>query len=131
MSRFQKFLKNTSTFLLLLLVSLILLYEFHLISKTLFIIIVVAKLVTSLQFIAGMYLNEKGMKKGNAEFMIYVFGGMGVRLLTMLGIILFLRQMLKLNFNSFILVFFIFYVFFLTLEIIYLAKYEVRLKKLK
>ena len=131
MTRFQKFMKNTSSFLLFLLVVLILLFEFHIISKPMFIIIVIAKLVTSLQFVAGMYLNEKGLKKGNSMFMIYVLGGVGVRLFTMLGLILFLRQMLKVNFNSFILVFFIFYVFFLTMEIIYLAKYETRLNKLK
>lgn len=131
MTRFHKFLKNTSIFLFFLLIVLILLFEFHVISKSLFIVIIIAKLLTSLQFIAGMYLNEKGLKKGNSMFMIYVFGGVGVRLFSVLGIILFLRQMLKVNFNSFILAFFIFYVFFLTLEIIYLAKYEARLNKLK
>ena len=131
MSRFQKYIKNTSLFLFFLLTGFIVLYEFHVISKSMFIVIIIAKLLTTIQFIAGMYLNEKGLKKGNSQFIIYVFGGTGVRLFSMLGIILFLKQMLKVNFNSFILVFFIFYVFFLTLEIIYLAKYEARLNKLK
>jgi low temperature requirement protein LtrA len=78
-----------------------------------------------------MYLNEKGLKKGSAEFMIYVFGGMVARIFINLTIILFLSQILKVTFNSFILVFFVFYVIFLIIELIYLAKYEKRPKLTK
>jgi len=128
MTRFQKYIRNTSIFLLLLFILFLAAFQLHLIPKTLFIVIILAKLLATLQFVGGMFLNEKGLKKGQAGFMVFVFGGMGARIFINLVVILFLSQILKVNFNSFILAFFIFYVIFLIIEMIYLAKYEDRLK---
>ena len=63
--------------------------------------------------------------------MVYVLGGMGARIFLNLAIILFLSKILKVTFNSFILVFFVFYVIFLIIELIYLAKYDERPKLMK
>jgi uncharacterized membrane protein YpjA len=131
MNRFQKYIKNTSFFLLTIFICLIIALQFHLISKSLFVVILTGKLLATIQFLGGMYLNEKGLKKGNKEFMIYVLGGMGARIFLNLVIILFLSKILKVTFNSFILVFFIFYVIFLIIELMYLAKYEDRSKLIK
>ncbi len=131
MTRFQKYIKNTSIFLLIVFVCLLAALEFNIISKTLFVVIVSGKLLATFQFLGGMYFNEKGLKKGNAGFMVYVLGGMGIRIFLNLAIILFLSTILKVTFNSFILVFFVFYVIFLIIELIYLAKYEERPKLIK
>jgi hypothetical protein len=131
MTRFQKYIKNTSLFLLIVFIFLVAALAFHVISKTLFVVILTGKLLATLQFLGGMYFNEKGLKKGNAGFMIYVIGGMGARVFLNLAIILFLSKILKVTFNSFILVFFVFYVIFLIIELIYLAKYDERPKLVK
>lgn len=131
MTRFQKYIKNTSLFLLIVFICLVAALEFHIISKTLFVVFLTGKLLATFQFLGGMYFNEKGLKKGNAGFMIYILGGMGVRLFLNLAIILFLSTILKVTFNSFILVFFVFYVIFLIIELIYLAKYDERPKLVK
>ena len=131
MNRFQKYIKNTSFFLLIIFICLIIALQFHFITKSLFVVILAGKLLATLQFLGGMYLNEKGLKKGSAGFMVYVLGGMGARIFLNLAIILFLSKILKVTFNSFILVFFVFYVIFLIIELIYLAKYEERPKLIK
>ena len=126
MNRFQKYIQMVSKILLVILVVIFLLFKLHFITKSFFFCLITAKLLTSFHFIGGMYLNEKGLKQGDPQFMIYVLGGMGARLFGLLGLIIFSIQILKLNFNYFILSIFIFYVFFLILEISYLVKYELK-----
>ena len=131
MNRFQKYIQRVSMVLLLILIGIIILFKFHFLSKSFFLCIITAKLLTGLHFITGMYLNEKGLREDDRKFLIYVLGGMVTRLFLLFGLIIFSIQILKLNFNYFILSIFIFYIFFMILEVSYLMKYDFKSTRIK
>ncbi len=115
--------------LLAILVLLMAIYYLGLLSREQLIAAVFAKLIMTVHFIIGMKLNVKGLNKPQEIFMIYVFGGMAVRLFFISGIFLFCIYILKLNFIYLIFSTLIFYIFFMALEIWYLTKNANKLLK--
>lgn len=125
------FVRNVSYVLLLLLLILIGAKWAGWISRELFVTLVVCKLLATLHFLAGVYLNDFALKKGQQLFMILTLGGMGARLFLTVPVLLITQNLLKISFLSFILLFFIFYIFFLILEIFYLLKLEQQRTKIR
>jgi hypothetical protein len=117
--------------LLGILTIILLLYSFHFLRKDEMVAIITAKLIMTLHFLIGMQANRKGLGRSQEVFMIFVFGGMAVRLFMAAALMIFCLSILKLNFYYLIFSVFIFYIFFLTLEIWYLIKNEVKIFKNK
>lgn len=84
--------------------------------------IITAHLLNSVLFFMGHWLNRKGMQKSDKLFLIFVFGGQVARMLLALGLIILTLNLLNMSQKNFILVFFLFYFLFLSLEIYYLSK---------
>lgn len=123
---YHHFLKRTIILLAGLLIIILAAYSFGYIDKALLRVIITAKLINALNYLAGLQIHVKALKKDQAMFMIYVFGGMAARIFVLLALIIISYKLLNLNFYSFILVFFGFYIFFLSIEIYYLLKFEHR-----
>ncbi len=122
--RYRKFIRFSGYFVAVVLVVLLIMRSFGYLSGQELKSMVFAKILTTLNFISGMYLNEKGLKKGQNSFFLLVLGGMGLRIFLLVPLIIFSPDLLKLNANYFIFTFFVFYVFFLGTELVYLAKHE-------
>ncbi|MBI2419554.1 MAG: hypothetical protein HYV28_16960 [Ignavibacteriales bacterium] len=123
---YHQFLRRTAIILVVLLVIFLAAFNFGYISRDMLTAIITAKLINSLNYLAGMQIHVKALQKDQSYFMIYVFGGMTIRIFILLALIIISYKLLNLNFYSFILVFFGFYIFFLSLEIYYLLKFEHR-----
>ena len=121
---YKRFINNVSYALLCIFVVLFALKYFHYIKNDEFRAIVAADLIMTCHFLLGMYFNRKGLRRSQEIFMIFVFGGMVGRLFLAAGLIIFCLQVLNFNYNYLIFPVFIFYVFFLVLEIWYLIKNE-------
>ncbi len=121
---YKRFINGVSYALLGILTVLLILFYSHVFRKDELVAIIAAKLIMTLHFLLGMHLNRKGLGRSQEVFMIYVFGGMAGRLFLAAGLIIFCLEVLKFNFNYLIFPVFIFYVFFLVLEIWYLIKNE-------
>ncbi len=124
---YKKFINGVSYGLLGLLIILILLYNFKILAKDELVAIIASKLIMTANFLIGMNLSVKGLKKPHEMFMIYLFGGMTVRIFLSAVLLLLCMYLLKFNFNYLIFSFFIFYIIFLTLEIWFLIKNEVKI----
>lgn len=85
-----------------------------------------ALLITLVNFVIGNILLKYGFAKPDKAFLTAVFGGMVLRLFLVLISIIISIKLLKMSQDSFIFAIFTFYIFFLTLEIIDLAKREVK-----
>ncbi|HRI46395.1 MAG TPA: hypothetical protein PK559_04750 [Ignavibacteriaceae bacterium] len=85
-----------------------------------------ALLITLVNFVVGNILLKYGLTKPDKVFLTVVFGGMVLRLFLVLISIIISIKLLKMSQDSFIFAIFTFYIFFLTLEIIDLAKREVK-----
>ncbi|MBX2977422.1 MAG: hypothetical protein KF721_14950 [Ignavibacteriaceae bacterium] len=85
-----------------------------------------ALLITLVNFVVGNILLKYGLPKPDKVFLTVVFGGMVLRLFLVLISIIISIKLLKMSQDSFIFAIFTFYIFFLTLEIIDLAKREVK-----
>lgn len=77
-------------------------------------------IITTLNFLAGFLSARISLSKNEKTFIKIVFGSMVIRLFLMLFIILIILIFLDINRNSFIFSIFIFYIFYLLIEVFYL-----------
>lgn len=113
-------LKTASAVFIILILLFILLFYFSIMDFKTFFSILAGALIVSINFVIGFSLIRFSINKTNEIFLLSVFGGMIFRLLLMLGIVLICLKFLEINTNSFIFSILFFYVYFLTVEILYL-----------
>ena len=112
--------------LLVLIVNLIflsasvILYIINVFSYSQFISIILALIFTTLNFLGGILSAKISLNKKEKTFIKIVFGSMVIRLFLMLMLILIVLVFLDINHNSFIFSIFIFYIFYLLIEVFYL-----------
>jgi len=85
-----------------------------------FISVFLSLIITTLNFLAGFLSARISLSKNEKTFIKIVFGSMVIRLFLMLFIILIILIFLDINRNSFIFSIFIFYIFYLLIEVFYL-----------
>ena len=83
---------------------------------------VAGAILATINVLLGYAAIEYSIGKSSATFVIYVFGGMGVRLFGMTGILLVMLKVLGFDVVALVASLGIFYVIFLTMEIIYIQK---------
>ena len=81
-------------------------------------------IITTLNFLAGFLSARISLSKNEKTFIKIVFGSMVIRLFLMLFIILIILIFLDINRNSFIFSIFIFYIFYLIIEVFYLNLFK-------
>jgi NhaP-type Na+/H+ or K+/H+ antiporter len=78
-------------------------------------------LIPLINFSAGHFLNEAGLKRSDKSFLILVLGGLVARMFLTLLLIILVLQFLNVSMYSFIFTVFISYIYFLIVEIINLS----------
>ncbi|OQA66320.1 MAG: hypothetical protein B6D44_17415 [Ignavibacteriales bacterium UTCHB2] len=120
-------LKKNKILVLLLslpLISLIIitiLYFFNHLDSQLFSSILWGFLISSLNLLLGLLNIKFGIEKSDKFFLIIVFGGVVFRLFLMLGLIIIALKILFVSLNSFIFTTFIYYFYYLMVEIFVLT----------
>ena len=106
--------------ILVFIATILILYLSNVFNYSQFISVLLALIITTLNFFAG-YLSAKiSLSKNEKTFIKIVFGSMVIRMFLMLIIILITLVFLDINRNSFIFSIFIFYIFYLLIEVFYL-----------
>ncbi len=85
---------------------------------------ILAGLINFLNAFSAVKLFQISYKKGGSSFLLYNFGGMGIRLAVLLILILIIIKFLNIDLYGFIFIFFLFYFITLILEVIFYAKYK-------
>lgn len=93
-------------------------------SSNLFFSLFYGYLFPTFNFVLGVLAIHFGFEKSDKLFLIIVFGGLVARLFLMLGLILMALKFLFVSLNSFIFTTFIFYFYYLLVEIFFLTKKE-------
>lgn len=88
-------------------------------------------LFPTVNFIFGLFTIQFGFEKSDKIFLIIVFGGLIIRLFLMLALILMALKFLFVSLNSFIFTTFIFYFYYLIVEIFILTQKKNLLIKTK
>lgn len=120
--------KNNPVFIISILsIAVIFLVTFFLanqqiINKAITISLFLAEVLASINYFVGIFFVKFSFNKNNNIFLLSILGGMFLRMFFTLILIGAIIKLLKVNVFYFILVFFILYFYFLTLEIIYLLK---------
>lgn len=83
---------------------------------------VVAWFINSMNFVASIWMFNKGFRKPNKEFLIYTLGGMGIRLFFMLILIFISIQFLNIDKYGFIFTLVLIYFINLIIEVNYFRK---------
>lgn len=78
-------------------------------------------LISSLNLLLGLLNIKFGIQKSDKTFLIIVFGGVVFRLFLMLGLIIIALKILFVSLNSFIFTTFIYYFYYLMVEIFVLT----------
>lgn len=94
----------------------------QIINKTITISLFLAEILALINYFVGIFSVKFSFNKNNNIFLLSILGGMFLRMFFTLILIGVIIKLLKVNVFCFILVFFILYFYFLTLEIIYLLK---------
>ena len=115
----NKFLRNNSFLIIFVFVVIITLYVTSLISSRNFYSIMLPAVFTTIGFIIAVVFLHKAEKKHSEAFIGTVFMGIGIRLIFLVVIITVSLKFLDINKNSFIFSVLIFYIYYLTIEIIY------------
>jgi hypothetical protein len=105
---------------LILLGIIIILFFLRIISEQDLYSILISYLLTTQNFIAGSISIKIAKDKPTKTFMKIILGGLTIRLLFILGMILIALNFLDINRNSFIFSIFIFYIIYLIIEILHL-----------
>lgn len=84
--------------------------------------IIVGYFISLLNAIIGYYLNEAALKKSTRSFMNIVFGGMGLRLMFMIIVLILISSLTSLDLMNLALSIFFFYILFTIFEIHFLHK---------
>ena len=93
---------------------------FSVVSYRVFFSIVLAALFATISFIIAVIFIKLSEKKPSQEVLGTIFKGMAVRLLVLVLLVIISLKFLDINQNSFIFSILIFYIYYLTLEIILL-----------
>jgi len=119
MIRIKRFPLSVLIVILIFLLTTGILYLTKIFSYSQFISVLLGLIITTLNFIGGLLSVKISLEK-EKTFIKIVFGSMVIRLFLMLLIILFVFIFLDINRISFIFSIFIFYIFYLTIELFYL-----------
>ncbi len=95
------------------------LYAAGILSYPAWLTVIIGFALTTLNFIIGIISFRMAVKSSQIRFLAIVAGGIIIRLVFMLGIILIILQFLQISVDVFIFVIFIFYTLYLITEIIY------------
>ena len=95
------------------------LYAAGILSYPAWLAVIIGFALTTLNFIIGIISFRMAVKSSQIRFLAIVAGGIIIRLVFMLGIILIILQFLQISVDVFIFVIFIFYTLYLITEIIY------------
>jgi hypothetical protein len=86
-------------------------------------------IISLINAVIGYKLNTMAFSKPTKSFMVLVFGGMGIRLMVVLLLLLILIQFTTLDSISLVGSVFFFYTLFISIEIYYLHKKQLQAKK--
>jgi len=101
-----------------------LLTETNLINRGFLFVYSVAAGITSLNFLLGLFLINKGFKRSDKQFLVLVLGGMTVRMFLVFILIIVALKMLKFNLYYFIFTTLFLYIYFLIGEIRFILAQE-------
>lgn len=85
-------------------------------------------LIASLNFLIGFIAVRIGLNKPNKSFLLIVFGAVVIRFFLIFSLIILTLSFLYVRMNSFIFTTFIFYFYFLIVEILYLKNQKILIK---
>lgn len=116
----SKFLLFTAVVFLFLISLIIVMYLLEIIMHRAFISLFTGAALGFINYIFGLGLAAYGLKKSETVFLISLWGGLLLRMLLMLSLVVICLKFLDLSTDNFIFSVLFFYVFFLISEIIYL-----------
>ena len=120
MTSLKKLILFTSVFIIISFLLIIVLYLIDILSKEYFKSFILAGIITTFNAVLGMISIKSGINKPEKIFLQRLFGGMVMRFLTTLIMVVIALLFLELNRISFIFSILFFYIFYLIIEIIYL-----------
>ena len=85
-------------------------------------------LIAALNFMIGFLTIRLGLNKPNKSFLIIVFGGVVIRFFLIFALIILTLSFLYVRMNSFIFTIFIFYFYYLIVEVLYLKNQKILIK---
>lgn len=94
------------------------------ISPQLFSSILYGIVISTFNFLLGLFSIKFGLEKSQKKFLIIVFGGLVLRLFITFSLIVIALKFLDVTLNSFIFTVFIFYFYYLMIEIFYLNSFK-------
>ncbi len=115
----SKFIRNIAIFYLLSFIVILVLNYFEIINELRFFSIIYAGILSLINVLAAVLLFRYSYKSRHSSFMIFNFGGLGVRVVFLLIAIVLVIKLLNIDKYAFILVFFLFYFISLSLEVVY------------
>ena len=118
----SNFLLKMSLFIGLIFISILLLFQFNIISFDFLKSFILAGVITYLNFASGYLFLKFSNNKSDNIFLIIVLGGMLLRLFMILLMVFISLKFLDIKTGVFIFVIFFFYVFYLLVEILYLYR---------
>lgn len=84
--------------------------------------IIAGVIISTLNIFLGYITIEYAYSKSMTGFLKWILGGIGIRMLIMLGALLFVIKILQLHLIAFMISLFAFYAIYLVLEILYIDK---------
>lgn len=115
----SKFLRNIAIFYLSSFIIVLILNYFKIINELRFFSIIYAGILSLINVLAAVLLFRYSYKSRHSSFMIFNFGGIGVRIFFLLIALVLVIKLLNIDKYAFILVFFLFYFISLSLEVVY------------
>ncbi len=106
------------------LIILVILLFLNIISLLFFTSSLLAAGLNLLNAFVAVKLFQISYKKGSSSFLIYNFGGLGIRLMGLLVVFLIIIKFLNIDKYAFIFIFFLFYFISLILEVFFYIKYK-------
>lgn len=113
-----------STTFCLILITLIL-NLLNLFPELHFLSILIAYLITTLNFGVGIFWVEKSLKSSEKGFVVTLLSGMGIRLFGILSLIIVCWKFLDINLINFIFSILFFYFFYLIVEILFINQRKI------
>ncbi len=117
----HKLLKLSFIFIFILFFTIFLLHHFSIISYEELYSILLASIYTTINFVIAVISIEIVEKKPGQNSLASFLKGMMIRMLVLILLIIFSLKFLDINWNNFIFSILIFYIYYLTLEIIFLV----------
>ena len=117
----HKLLKLSYIFIFILFFTIFLLHHFAIISYEELYSILLASIFTTINFVIAVISIEIAEKKSGENSLGSFLKGMMIRMLVLILLIIFSLKFLDINQNNFIFSVLIFYIYYLTLEIIFLV----------